>query len=113
MVAVIVVAVGFGLLTALVLNRPFQGRTMARGMMTLPWAFPDVATVLVFIWMLNPNFGVINLFATWMPFIGPQKWLLNPHRAMTWVVLIDGLERLSLLQPGHFGVAANRAPGTS
>jgi multiple sugar transport system permease protein len=88
MIAVIVVAVGFGLGSALVLNRNFRGRTGARAIMTLPWAFPDVATVLVFIYMLNPSFGVANLFWTWIPGNGAQKWLLNPHWAFAWVVLI-------------------------
>jgi multiple sugar transport system permease protein len=57
--------------------------------MTLPWAFPDVPTVLVFIWMLNPNFGVMNVFAQLLPWVGENpKWLFNPHLAMAWVVLI-------------------------
>jgi multiple sugar transport system permease protein len=89
MVLVIVVAIGFGLASALVLNRPFKGRVAARALMTLPWAFPDVPTVLVFIWMLNPNFGVMNVFAQLLPWVGENpKWLFNPHLAMAWVVLI-------------------------
>ncbi len=89
MVLVIVVAIGFGLGAALVLNRQFVGRTAARATMTLPWAFPDVATVLVFIWMLNPNFGVVNRFALWMPGVSKmQTWLLDPQWAMVWVVLV-------------------------
>ena len=54
MVAVIVVAIGVGLGSALVLNRAFKGRTLARALMTMPWSFPDVPTVLIFLWMLNP-----------------------------------------------------------
>lgn len=89
MLAVIVIAIGFGLGSALVLNRGFHGRAVARGLMMLPWAFPDVPTVLVFIWMLNPNFGVANVFANWLPFVdGNQKWLLDPNLAMLCVVLI-------------------------
>ncbi len=88
MFAVIIVAIGFGLGSALVLNRQFRGRTGARAIMTLPWAFPDVATVLVFIWMLNPNFGVVNLFWTWLPGATSQNWLLHPDWALIWVILI-------------------------
>jgi multiple sugar transport system permease protein len=89
MVAVIVVAIGFGLGSALVLNRPFHGRALARGLMMLPWAFPDVPTVLVFIWMLDPNFGVMNVFARWLPGVDQNlKWLLDPNLAMLCVVLI-------------------------
>jgi multiple sugar transport system permease protein len=89
MIAVIVVAIGFALGSALVLNRPFKGRTGARAIMTLPWAFPDVPTVLVFIWMLNPNFGVMNIFAGWLPWIDSNPtWLNDPTLAMPIVVLI-------------------------
>lgn len=89
MLAVIVVAIGFGLGSALLLNRHFKGRTLARALMTLPWAFPDVPTVLIFIWMLNPNFGVMNVFANWLPGVDQNpKWLLDPNLAMLCVVLI-------------------------
>lgn len=89
MLAVIVVAIGFGLGSALVLNRHFRGRALARGLMTLPWAFPDVPTVLVFLWMLNPNFGVMNVFARTLPWIDESPtWLLDPTLAKVSVVLI-------------------------
>lgn len=89
MFAVIIVAVGAGLGTALLLNRGFVGRTFARGVMMLPWAFPDVPTVLVFLWMLNPNFGVMNVFARWLPWVDQnQKWLLDSRLALICVILI-------------------------
>ncbi len=89
MVAVIAVAIGFGLGSALILNRQFGGRTAVRAIMTLPWAFPDVPAVLVFIWMLNPNFGVMNVFAHLLPWVDQNpKWLFDPNLAMAWVVLI-------------------------
>jgi multiple sugar transport system permease protein len=89
MVAVIVVAIGFGLGSALLLNRPFRGRVGARGVMTLPWAFPDVPTVLVFAWMLNPNFGVANRMTEFLPFVTDHpKWLSDPNLAMPLLVLI-------------------------
>ncbi|MBW7882994.1 MAG: sugar ABC transporter permease [Caldilineaceae bacterium] len=89
MLAVIVVALAAGLVTALILNRSFRGRTVTRGLMTLPWAFPEVPTVLVFIWILNPTFGVINVFARLLPGIDENlMWLLDGRLAMVWVILI-------------------------
>lgn len=89
MISVIIVAIGFALGSALLLNRPFRGRVAARAVMTLPWAFPDVPTVLVFIWMLNPNFGVMNIFAQLLPWLGENpKWLSDPTLAMPILVLI-------------------------
>ncbi|CAN5419894.1 sugar ABC transporter permease [soil metagenome] len=89
-IGVIVIAVGFGLASALLLNRHFPGRTMARAVMTLPWAFPDVPAVLTFIWMLNPNFGVMNVFARWLPWVDKNPtWLLDQQLAMVSVILMS------------------------
>ncbi|MCB0073699.1 MAG: sugar ABC transporter permease [Caldilineaceae bacterium] len=86
---VILVAVGAGLITALLFNRPFRFRPVARGMMMMPWAMPEVPVVMIFIWILNPQFGVINIFARMLPGVteNPQ-WLQVPALAMGWMVLI-------------------------
>jgi multiple sugar transport system permease protein len=89
MLAVIAVAIGFGLFSAMVLNHAFVGRSAARAVVTLPWAFPDVPAALVFVWMLNPNFGVMNVFAQVLPWLGENpKWLFDPNLAMGSVVVI-------------------------
>jgi multiple sugar transport system permease protein len=86
---VVIVALGAGLLTALLFNRPFRGRPVARSMMMMPWAFPEVPVVMIFIWILSPQFGVVNLLVRWIPGIteNPQ-WLQVPSLAMGWMVLI-------------------------
>ncbi|MEZ4664520.1 MAG: sugar ABC transporter permease [Caldilineaceae bacterium] len=86
---VIVVAISMGLFTALLFNRSFRFRPAARGMMMMPWAMPEVPVVMIFIWILNPQFGVINIFARWIPGVteNPQ-WLQVPTLAMGWMVLI-------------------------
>src|SRR5690348_2567412 len=42
MAATVIVAVGAGLIAALLMNQHFKGRSIARTIMTLPWAFPDI-----------------------------------------------------------------------
>lgn len=86
---VIVVALGAGLFTALLFNRPFRYRPIARALLMLPWAFPEVPVVMIFIWILNPQFGVVNILARLVPGVtqNPQ-WLQVPELAMAWMVLI-------------------------
>ena len=86
---VIIVAIGAGLATALLFNRPFPLRPVARAMLMLPWAFPEVPVVMIFIWILSPQFGVVNILARLIPGVteNPQ-WLQVPSLAMGWVVLI-------------------------
>lgn len=60
-----VVTVGFsalviGLGTALLLNQKFKGRSVARLLVILPWAVPEVVATVIWAWMLDSSFGVIN-----------------------------------------------------
>ena len=88
-VLVIVGSIVAGLMVASLLNRRFRGRTVIRGLMTMPWAFPDVPTALVFTWILNPSFGVMNEFARLLPGVHENlAWLLDPRLAMGSVALI-------------------------
>ncbi len=108
MVATVIVAVSAGLIAALLMNQRFRGRTAARAIMTLPWAFPDLPTVLIFLWLLNPNFGILNVFAhLLLPWLEQNpKWLLDFNLALPLVVFIAawkafpfyGLVTLSVLQ---------------
>lgn len=86
---IILVALGAGLATALLFNRPFRGRGVARALLMMPWAFPEVPVTMIFIWILNPQFGVVNVPARMIPGVtaNPQ-WLLVPELAIAWVVLI-------------------------
>ncbi|MDQ6669323.1 MAG: sugar ABC transporter permease [Chloroflexota bacterium] len=84
---VVTLALAAGLGMALLMNTAFRGRTVVRGLMTTPWAFPDVPTAIVFVWMLNPTFGVMNLFARMLPWVQDSPpWLLDVHLALATVV---------------------------
>jgi multiple sugar transport system permease protein len=57
--------------------------------MMMPWAMPEVPVVMIFIWILNPQFGVINVFVRLIPGIDANPmWLQNATLAMMWMVLI-------------------------
>lgn len=59
-VVCVVGAVGIGLLIALLLDRAFRGRGVARALITVPWAAPGIAVALIATWMLNAQYGIIN-----------------------------------------------------
>jgi len=50
----------FGLIVALLLNRSFVGRNLARGFVLFPYMLPSVVAVITWRWMLNDVSGVIN-----------------------------------------------------
>lgn len=76
-------------LTALLMNARFYGRAAARVAITLPYAFPEVAAVLVWTWMLSQQFGVFNVFARWiLPVSENLPWLTNTRMAMLSLLLL-------------------------
>ncbi|HEV8652513.1 MAG TPA: sugar ABC transporter permease [Actinomycetes bacterium] len=57
-------AIGLGLVAALVVRSPFRGRTLVRASMLLPYVAPIVAVAFVWQIMLNPELGVVNAIGT-------------------------------------------------
>lgn len=53
-------AFGIGLALALLLNRSFPCRRAMRCLALLPWAAPPVLVSIVFLWMFDPSYGVVN-----------------------------------------------------
>ncbi|WP_242860847.1 carbohydrate ABC transporter permease [Defluviitalea phaphyphila] len=49
-----------GFILATLLNREFKGRTIMRVIFMLPWFFPEVVVALLFTWIMNPMYGVLN-----------------------------------------------------
>jgi multiple sugar transport system permease protein len=81
----------FGLAMALLMNWTFHGRAVVRAALALPWAMPDVPTVLTFTIMLDPNFGVLNRIAGWLPTVHSHiAWLTTPNLAFISILGIVG-----------------------
>ncbi len=49
-----------GLGVALLFNRPFKGRAVARGLMLVPWAMPGVVACNVFLIAFDPDYGILS-----------------------------------------------------
>ncbi len=48
------------LFLALLLNQKFQGNTLARVLMLVPWITPTVVVAIMLRWLLEPNIGFVN-----------------------------------------------------
>jgi multiple sugar transport system permease protein len=79
-----VVAGGLGL--ALLLNRKLPGRTAFRAIYFVPVVTSWVAVSLVWKWLLNPQYGLVNYGLALIGIKGPG-WLFDPNWAMAGVVL--------------------------
>jgi multiple sugar transport system permease protein len=79
----------FGLITATILNQKLKGQFIYRALMIVPWAIPQVVLVLVFRWMLNPQYGVINFLLSSVRIIPRDfAWLSNVNFAIIAILLV-------------------------
>ncbi|MGH7911950.1 MAG: carbohydrate ABC transporter permease, partial [Candidatus Dormibacteraceae bacterium] len=75
-----------GLLLALLLNRPILGRSVFRGAVFAPYVTPAVATLVIWQWIFNRSYGLLNaLLATFH--IPPVGWLIDPRAIMPAVII--------------------------
>lgn len=49
-----------GTLLATILNKEIRGRVIFRCILMLPWLIPEVVFAVLFKWLLNPQYGIIN-----------------------------------------------------
>lgn len=80
----------FGALGAMLLNQRFRFRGVVRGLAMIPWATPSVLVALIWLWLLDPNHGVINAALLHTGVIhAPIAWLATSHTALPTLILID------------------------
>ena len=80
----------FGFAAALLLQQAFRGRALVRTLTLLPWIIPGVVVGLIWQWLYQPNYGVINdllIRAGWMH--ERVAWLSSPDTAMAAVVFTN------------------------
>lgn len=76
-----------GLAVALLLNARFKGRAFVRGLIILPWALPYVVNGVMWKWIFDANYGVLNAILSQLGLIQDYKiWLGDPAMAMVIVV---------------------------
>ena len=79
-----------GFAAALLLHQAFRGRALVRMLALLPWIIPGVVVGLIWEWLYQPNYGVINdllIRAGWLH--DRIAWLSSPDLAMAAVVVTN------------------------
>lgn len=67
-----------GLLAAVALTRPVRGQGFFRVLLYMPSLLSVGALGLIWVWLLNNQFGVINYFLSFIG-LGPYNWLGDPN----------------------------------
>ena len=76
-----------GFILANLLNKEFRGRTVFRVIFMLPWLFPESVIALLFTWIMNPMYGILNSILKGMHIISTNiSWLGTASLAFPSVV---------------------------
>lgn len=79
-----------GFIFASILNMDIRLRTIFRGILILPWLFPDVVIAYLFKWILNTQGGIVNELLMHFGLISdPIGWLSTSATAFPCVILVS------------------------
>jgi multiple sugar transport system permease protein len=79
-----------GLLLAITVERVRRGRRVARTFLLIPWTLPTAIIAVLWMWIFNDQYGLINAVLLKIGLIGsPIAWLGGPHTAMLSIILAD------------------------
>jgi len=78
-----------GMLLALLLDRKIKGISYIRTLLLLPMMVTPVAAGLLWRWLFNTDYGLINYFLSRWFGVTPQNWLGDNTLAMISVILVD------------------------
>lgn len=88
-VSTIVLQIVVGVIAALIVNEAFKGRNFVRGIILFPYVIPTVVAIILWKWLLNDQFGLVNYLLLAVGIIeNPISWMGMEH-IMTSLILIS------------------------
>lgn len=89
-----------GMIIALLLNVKYTGRKTARMLFIAPWASSVPISVLLWSWVYNPQFGLLNYTLKLLGWASPPVWVGTPLPAFVacmWVDIWIGVPFMALV----------------
>ena len=107
---------GVGVPAALLLNEAFRGRNLLRGFVLFPYMIPTIVAVILWKWLLNDSYGLVNhlllqagLVRTPVAWLGPDYIMTALIVTSVWqffpFVVVTYLARLQTIAPELYEAA--------
>src|SRR2546427_4044692 len=114
--ATMVLQLGLGIMAALLLNEAFRGRNLLRGIVLFPYMIPTIVAVILWKWLLNDSYGLVNhllmgarLSGEPIPWLGPDFIMTSLIVTSVWqffpFVVVTYLARLQTIPPELYEAA--------
>jgi len=85
--ATLVLQILLGIPAALLLNEAFRGRNLLRGIVLFPYMIPTIVAVILWKWLLNDSYGLVNYLLVGLGVVrAPVAWL-GPDHIMTSLIV--------------------------
>ena len=108
--------IGLGVPAALLLNEGFRGRNLLRGVVLFPYMIPTIVAVILWKWLLNDSYGLVNYLLVAVGIVRtPLAWLGRDYIMCSLVltsvwqffpfVVITYLARLQTIPPELYEAA--------
>lgn len=105
-----------GMLAALLLNEAFRGRALLRGVVLFPYMIPTIVAVILWKWLLNDSYGLVNhllvaghVVRAPLPWLGKDYIMWSLIVTSVWqffpFVVISYLARLQTIPPELYEAA--------
>ena len=112
----IILQIVLGVATALMLNETFPGRNLVRGVVLFPYVVPTVVAIILWKWLLNNQFGLVNYVLLALGIVDdPVSWMGKDHIMLSLIfisvwqffpfVVIGVLARLQTIPPELYEAA--------
>jgi len=87
-VSTIVLQIIIWLIAALILNEAFRGRNVVRGVVLFPYMIPTVVAIILWKWLLNNQFGLVNYLLLAVGIIeDPLSWMGKDHIMASLIII--------------------------
>jgi multiple sugar transport system permease protein len=112
----VVLQLGLGVVAALLLNEAFRGRSLLRGVVLFPYMIPTIVAVILWKWLLNDSYGLVNhlllaggLTRAPVPWLGKDYIMWSLILTSVWqffpFVTVTYLARLQTIAPELYEAA--------
>jgi len=114
--ATLVLQLAVGIPAALLLNEGFRGRNLLRGVVLFPYVIPTIVAIMLWKWLLNDSYGLVNywllagrLIQTPVAWLGKDWIMTSLVIASVWqffpFVVVTYLARLQTIAPELYEAA--------
>lgn len=78
-----------GMAIAMLINREFRGRGLVRAAILVPWAIPTVVSAMMWRWMFNDQYGIVNELLMKVGLIDSYQAFLGEKSSALWSIIVS------------------------